>query len=154
MLLRAAVAVDDGRREKHDAFENEHQDCQRGPILRPVNLPASSPTSEHGVEQAVGSVQNNQRDDSEKYEAISNVIEDVVTGFVTEDEERLLRSQLLNGVVENHDAVGCAEAGNIRVNFVVFAAGIHQKHAITGDLQAGASGDVLQVGSQVRMLVC
>jgi hypothetical protein len=56
--------------------------------------------------------------------------------------------------LKNHDAFGCAEAGNIRVNFVVFAAGIHQKHAITGDLQACASRELLQVGSELGMLIC
>src|SRR5437868_204146 len=72
-------------------------------------------------------------------------------GFMSKDEERFLGSQLLNHVVINHDALRCAESDDISIDLICFAAGVHQKHSITRNLQTCTFCKCLEVAGELRM---
>src|SRR5258708_32165601 len=115
-------------------------------MLRTENFPPAARAIDCSVKQAVSGIEGDQQDRSKKKKTVSNVVKNVVPGFVAENEERFFRSHFLDEVVVDNHAFGSAEAGDIGIELVGFSAGVHQEHAFAGNLQTGALCKLLQVG--------
>src|ERR1700752_4830733 len=120
--------------------------------MRAVDLPSGAPAVERGVEQARRYVESHQQECAKKQNAVANVIEHIVPGFVAEDEKRFVRGHFLQQRVIDDHTLGSAESGDVSVQLVGFLTGTHQEHMIGGNLQAGALRDFHQILGKQRLL--
>ena len=67
-----------------------------------------------------------------------------MTGFVSEDEKDLVRGELLDGCVPDDDAFGGAEALDVGVEGGEFGGGLHEEHAVRGDVHVAFGDDLLE----------
>ena len=78
-----------------------------------------------------------------------DVLQHIVAHLVADDEQNLMGRQIADGVVPDHDALGGADAGDVRIQSGDFFAGSHQKHARGRNIQSGVLGETLQLGCQL-----
>ena len=80
--------------------------------------------------------------------------EDVVAGFMAEDEEDFVRGELLNGGVPDDDAFGMAKTFDIGVKGGEFGGGLHEEHAVGRDVHAATMGDLFQAFDKGGLASC
>src|SRR6185437_3050741 len=71
-------------------------------------------------------------------ETLGDVVQNVVTGLVGEDEKDLVIGDAAGGGVPDHNAFGGADAGYIGIETVGLQAGLHQVHAAGRYFDSGA----------------
>ena len=74
-----------------------------------------------------------------------------MAALVAEDEKNFVVGETVCGRIPHHEALGGADAGYIRIEAVAFGAGLHQKHAVGGDVRSGAGDDGFQFRNQRGM---
>ena len=76
------------------------------------------------------------------------MVQHIVPGLVTEDEDDLIGRQLLDGCVPDDHTLARAEALHVRIEGGHFGAGLHQEHALGGDVHVPFLHDPLQLRDQ------
>src|SRR4051812_22077613 len=69
------------------------------------------------------------------------------------NEQRFVRRHFLDGGVPYNYAFRCAEPGHVGVYLIGFGAGVHQKHPLAWDVQAGTMDHLLHGAGKRRILV-
>ncbi len=146
MLFPAAERVGNGREDEADAGEDQYQDCEGGPIVGGADGPAGLEAANEPADREIGQPEQDNQHQRGEGESFIDVVQDVVAGFVADDEENLIRGELVDGVVPDDDARGRADAGDVGVHVGDFFAGLHQEHARGGNVEPGVLGQLLATG--------
>src|SRR3981189_770037 len=80
----------DWRSCKCKSFKDQQQNGEARPVLRPVNLPVSAPFSEKDAQRPITHVRRDQKCNGKKQKSVTNVAQNVMPGFMTEDEKRFI----------------------------------------------------------------
>ncbi len=99
--------------------------------------------------EALGEPESGKQQQGAEGKAQINVVENVVSHLMAEDEQGLRQSEVAGGGVPYHDALGCAEAGDVGVVGGQFVAGVHQEDARFGNLQSRGMGQALELRRQL-----
>src|ERR1700674_111304 len=84
--------------------------------------------------------------------SLQDMAENVMAHFVAEIRDDFVGSFLRDGGVPDYDALGGAETADVGVGGNGFVAGHHPEHALGRNFLAGAAGDVLEPGNELRGL--
>ena len=90
VFLHAAEAMDDRRRKKKQNLKDQKHDRDGSPIALAVDLPRFAPTVDDPMKPTVGEVKSNEKSGGKEDQSVKDMAENIVAGFVAEDEERLL----------------------------------------------------------------
>src|SRR5580692_2500177 len=115
VLKVAADAVECRGREENQQRNYEYQGREGCQILEVANPPLCTPAREHSVGEAVEQVEQEKNNDGVDPDFFGDMVQDVVTHFVSEDEEGLGDGGLGDGVIPDHDSLGRAESGDVGV---------------------------------------
>ena len=77
-----------------------------------------------------------------------------MAGLVAEDEEDLVWGELLDGGVPDDDAFGGAEAFYVGVEGGEFGGGLHEEHAVRGDVHVAFGYDLLEALDEFWVGLC
>src|ERR1700676_1037492 len=72
---------------------------------------------------------------------------------MAEDKQCFVAGRFLNGSVPDNHTLRCADAGDVRIYLVSFLAGLHQKHTIAGNRDAGSLRKRFDGAHQLWMLL-
>src|SRR6266853_4621407 len=123
---------------------------ERSPIVEGTDAPGSAGAREQPTDGAVAEVEKNENHSGEEQKSLPDVTEDVVAHFVAKISEDFIGGFLRDGGVPNDDALGSAEAIDRGVGGDGFVAGFHPEHAVGRNFLAGAAGDALELGDELR----
>ena len=92
--------------------------------------------------------------DSRSGNDFGNVVEDVVSALVAEDEEDFVVRNAAGGRVPHNDAFGSANTADVGVEAVGLDAGLHEEHAVRRDVGAGAGDNLFKLGDEAGVISC
>lgn len=141
VLDGAADGVIERFAEEVHSIEEKQQGGHGDPIVATADVPRRSPTAEDPSKQQLEQIAAEKEADDKEQQTFPDMPQNVVTKLMTGDEENLISGHFLDGGVPDDDALGGAEACDIGIHLVGFGAGLHQKHALGGDGNAGAVGE-------------
>src|SRR5580692_4796996 len=103
MLAVAAKGASDGSCDKSKNGEQEQEGRKRGPIVQAADPPAAAPPCEHPANCAITQVKQNEKYHRGEGQTLPDVVEHVVTHFVSRDENNLRRGHLGDGCIPDYD---------------------------------------------------
>src|ERR1700722_494591 len=153
MLVVAAKGTSDGSRDKSKNGEQEQEGRKRGPIVQAADSPTGAPAREHPSNCAITQVKENEKYHCGEGETLPDVVENVVTHFVSRDEDNLRRGHLGDGCIPNYNSFRSAESGDVSVEPCRLFAGAHPKHPLRRNILPGALNHLFQAGGKRRVFL-
>jgi len=118
VLEVAADGVGDGRGGVLEGSDGEQEDDESGEAGQGGNAPGDPEAGDEPGGEAGDEEHEGEGAECGEDHAFGDVMEDVVAGFVAEDEEDFVVGEAVGGGVEDDDALGCADAGDAGVDAV------------------------------------
>lgn len=153
MFEGAADGVSDGFAEDFKQDESEEDDDQAGEAVQGLDAPAMAAKPQEAVSQQKGEPEEKQSSEDAESESPEEMVEDVMTALVSEDEEDFVGWHAVGGGVPDDDALGGTEAAYVGVEAVDLGAGAHEKHALGRDGCASSRHDALELLDELWMRV-
>src|ERR1700685_1163436 len=130
MLVITADRAIDGASDKTKNGEQEQQRGKRSPIVQAANSPSAAPARENPADRPIAEVEKNKKHHEREGQALPYVVENVVTHFMSSDEDDLRRGHLGDGRIPDDDALGRAKSGDVGVQARGLFAGAHPEHTL------------------------
>ncbi len=151
MLDMAAEGVGERSDGDHQEGDKKEEHGKGSPVIEREDGPGGTPAPEEAGGEMAGEPEDQEGKSGGKEHAFGDVIENVVSHFVAEDEGGLRSGEVSDGRIVDDDTLGSAKAGDVGIEVVGFGAGDHEEHALGRDAEAGAVDDAFEGGDELWM---
>src|SRR3984957_15726816 len=153
MLVAAAEGASDGSCDESKNGEQEQEGRKRGPGVQAADSPTAAPTCEHPANCAITQGKQNEKYNQGQGQTFPHVGENVVTHFVSRDEDNLRRGHLSDGCIPNYDSFRSAESSDVSVEPGRLFARAHPKHPLRWNILSGALNHLFQACRERRVFL-
>ncbi len=129
-------------------FPNESQNCQgesqdseHGPVLCRLDAPGGSVARHGPVDEVKRQPEAHEGQGATKRDAQPDVMQNVVTHFVSKDEGDFVRGRLHNGGVPHDDAFRSTDASHIGIELRRLIACFHEEHSLARNFDTAVRHD-------------